>query len=1008
MANTQVILTLNPTDKNAEASAMMAIRETVEVILEGTSGMATETLILALIYRGTLLAYCDSFTETAGKISGVINLNTEPLAALFAGKSDQATKYVSVTLWDDENDNLLLNTEIEIMNNPYMAGMDEPGPVLAPEMMIQYSSDGETWSSAVLEHSRFIRFSSDTGTTWGNALELPVNYIYVAYASDDTGSDFALEPADTLRYRAEIITSSPLDPPVIGDFARAEWVKYIYGIEPFAGEFTSADSSGFTWSGSVLRITHGLGVSNVMVVLENPDGLNIAAPGNYPAQKVDDNNINVVFPATDVPLAGTWKCTVLAGSGVNQAYNGYLYVAYASDDTGTNFSLAPSDALPYRAELHSLTEIAAPALEDFAEATWIRFMSDMTKAVYDTENVNGDAFDMENMRETDDAKVMTAAERSKLAGIDMATKLDKDFSGYTEKTSLVDADTGALNDSADSGTAKKFSFLNLWNYIKAKSDVIYQAASSALALGETNLTAYRGDRGKTAYDHSQTTSGNPHNVSKSDVGLGNVTNILDKFDATAAPSVNDDNTSGYNVGSRWVDVTNDNAYICYDPAAGAAIWKLIGNNTGGDFSNGGEAAGTDRRLGNTDDYNLRFITNDSTRLMLGETGISCNRANSSEAFGYEALYTSASSSSNTAFGHAAMKYTTSGGYNTAIGDDAMFSNTTGEYNVAIGYQANYSATTTSENTAIGYQSLQDNTGSGNTSVGSQALTNNSTGNYNVAVGTKAGLMNTTGSHNTAIGYLALQDNQTGSNNLAFGSYALNNYTGGNSIAIGYSTLSANETGEQNTAVGHIALSNATGNNNTALGYYAGAAVTTGDGNTAIGNYALYNATTGSTNTVVGAGSFYTSAYSTGMGNTGLGYNAGLGVTGSENVAIGEEALRQASDTPTGNNIAIGYRAGYNATAGNCIYIGALAGSTNTTKSQWLFISQNNGGTSANFMTGDLANLCLYQPAANAVPTSTDMNNSQICFYLDETANEVKVKAKYSDGTVKTGTVASLS
>lgn len=52
----------------------------------------------------------------------------------------------------------------------------------------------------------------------------------------------------------------------------------------------------------------------------------------------------------------------------------------------------------------------------------------------------------------------------------------------------------------------------------------YVEISESLALGETNSTAYRGDRGKTAYDHSQLTSGNPHNVSKSDVGLGNVTN----------------------------------------------------------------------------------------------------------------------------------------------------------------------------------------------------------------------------------------------------------------------------------------------------------------------------------------------------------------------------------------------------------------------------------------------------------------------------------------------------
>lgn len=81
--------------------------------------------------------------------------------------------------------------------------------------------------------------------------------------------------------------------------------------------------------------------------------------------------------------------------------------------------------------------------------------------------------------------------------------------------------------------------------------------SETLALGETSSTAYRGDRGKTAYDHSQSThartdatkveasstngnikingtetavythpSGtNPHGTTKSDVGLGNVGNF---------------------------------------------------------------------------------------------------------------------------------------------------------------------------------------------------------------------------------------------------------------------------------------------------------------------------------------------------------------------------------------------------------------------------------------------------------------------------------------------------
>lgn len=52
----------------------------------------------------------------------------------------------------------------------------------------------------------------------------------------------------------------------------------------------------------------------------------------------------------------------------------------------------------------------------------------------------------------------------------------------------------------------------------------YVEISPSLALGETSGTAYRGDYGAIAYAHSQKTSGNPHGVTKSDVGLGKVEN----------------------------------------------------------------------------------------------------------------------------------------------------------------------------------------------------------------------------------------------------------------------------------------------------------------------------------------------------------------------------------------------------------------------------------------------------------------------------------------------------
>lgn len=61
-------------------------------------------------------------------------------------------------------------------------------------------------------------------------------------------------------------------------------------------------------------------------------------------------------------------------------------------------------------------------------------------------------------------------------------------------------------------------------YVDTTSGKTYRWSGSAfvvisetLALGETSATAYRGDRGKAAYDHSQITTGNPHGTTAADV-----------------------------------------------------------------------------------------------------------------------------------------------------------------------------------------------------------------------------------------------------------------------------------------------------------------------------------------------------------------------------------------------------------------------------------------------------------------------------------------------------------
>lgn len=118
---------------------------------------------------------------------------------------------------------------------------------------------------------------------------------------------------------------------------------------------------------------------------------------------------------------------------------------------------------------------------------------------------------------------------------------------------------------------------------------------------------------ESAIDHKDLTD-DPHLVTKAQVGLSNVVNLKVKLDATAAPGVSNDNTEGYAVGSRWVDVTADKAYVCLDASTGAAVWTEV---TGAGLANIVED--TTPQLGGNLDANDHAILENVTTISSAHT-----------------------------------------------------------------------------------------------------------------------------------------------------------------------------------------------------------------------------------------------------------------------------------------------------------------------------------------------------------------------------------------------------
>jgi len=157
------------------------------------------------------------------------------------------------------------------------------------------------------------------------------SYLYVAYASDTNGSNFSLTPGANLNYVAVLASVTAIANPTAANFTGL-W-KLFGAPSVYVAYADDANGTGFTTIFNASK--------NFIAILVTATPIIPQAPN----------------------FAGLWK---------NYQGQSYLYVAYASDANGGNFSLTPSSNLGYIAWLTTNTPITSPQASDFT-GLWVSY-----------------------------------------------------------------------------------------------------------------------------------------------------------------------------------------------------------------------------------------------------------------------------------------------------------------------------------------------------------------------------------------------------------------------------------------------------------------------------------------------------------------------------------------------------------------------------------------------------------------------------------------------------------
>jgi len=149
-------------------------------------------------------------------------------------------------------------------------------------------------------------------------------------------------------------------------------------------------------------------------------------------------------------------------------------------------------------------------------------LGDMTKTVYDPDNIEDDAFDMDNMKESSTSKIFSDTERTKLSGIEDGAEVNTVDSVFGRTGDVVSEPNDYTWDQID----------------KTTSDIADIATKSHTSLTDVGTNTHA------QIDSHISNTSDPHNVTKDQVGLSNVDNIqqlpLSYLDTDTTLSANSD------------------------------------------------------------------------------------------------------------------------------------------------------------------------------------------------------------------------------------------------------------------------------------------------------------------------------------------------------------------------------------------------------------------------------------------------------------------------------------